>query len=146
MVARTFSKIHGMAGLRIGYLLGREDSINKLREITTNGMGVTGPSIMAAKTSLQGQEFLTMSRNKIIEARNYTENYLKQKECLFLPSQTNFMIFEIPIDGNLFLEKIYSKQIAVRAFTFWNKNWCRVSIGTMQEMQLFTKAMDEIFI
>lgn len=145
MVARTFSKIHGMAGLRIGYLVGKEETINKINQITRGGMGITGPSIMAATTSLEGKEFLEMSKTKIAEARAYTKAYLERKGFNYMPSQTNFMIFEIDMDGKVFLEKIYNKQVGVRAFTFWGKNWCRVSMGTMEEMKLFTNAMDEIF-
>ena len=145
MIARTFSKIHGMAGLRIGYLLGKEETINKINDVTRGGMGLTGPSIMAATTSLQNDDFLIMTKTKIAEARDYTKNYLKEKNHAFLPSETNFVIFEIPMDGNSFLKKIYDKGVAVRAFKFWDKNWCRVSIGTMEEMTLFTNAMDEIF-
>lgn len=145
MVARTFSKIHGMAGLRIGYLLGKEETLKRINDVTRGGMGITGPSIMAATTSLKGEEFLNMSKTKITEARTYTKAYLDVKGYASLPSETNFMIFEIPMDGNDFLEKIYSKQVGVRAFKFWDKNWCRVSMGTMEEMKLFTTAMDEIF-
>ncbi|AJR04223.1 pyridoxal phosphate-dependent aminotransferase [Siansivirga zeaxanthinifaciens] len=145
MIARTFSKIHGMAGLRIGYLLGSEATIESINRVTRGGMGLTGPSIMAATTSLQHDEFLTMSKTKIAEARAYTQAYLTKNNFAFLPSQTNFIIFEIPMDGKEFLDKIYEKQVAVRAFTFWDKNWCRVSMGTMEEMALFTMAMDEIF-
>ncbi|MCR8667666.1 histidinol-phosphate aminotransferase family protein [Aestuariibaculum sp. M13] len=145
MVARTFSKIHGMAGLRIGYLIGKEETIDRINQITRGGMGITGPSIMAATTSLKGSEFLEMTKTKIAEARSYTKAYLERKGFNYMPSQTNFMIFEIDMDGKEFLEKIYSKQVGVRAFTFWGKNWCRVSMGTMDEMKLFTNAMDEIF-
>jgi len=145
MVARTFSKIHGMAGLRIGYLLGKEETLEKINKITRGGMGITGPSIMAATTSLEGEAFLQMSRTKIAEARAYTKAYLDRKGYASIPSQTNFMIFEIPMDGNSFLDKIYSKKVAVRSFKFWDKNWCRVSMGTMEEMAMFTNAMDEIF-
>lgn len=145
MVARTFSKIHGMAGLRIGYLVGKEETIKNIQEITRGGMGITGPSVMAATTSLQSEEFLNMSKTKIAEARTYTEKYLKDKKYKFLPSQTNFIIFEINMEGKEFLSKIYNEQVGVRAFKFWDKNWCRVSMGTMEEMKLFTKAMDKIF-
>ena len=72
-------------------------------------------------------------------------SYLKDNKFSYLPSETNFIIFEISMDGEKFLEKIYGKNVAVRAFKFWDKNWCRVSIGTMKEMKLFTKAMTEIF-
>jgi len=146
MIARTFSKIHGMAGLRIGYLVGKKETLDQINDVTRGGMGITAPSIAAASTSMDHQDFLDMTKQKITEARNYTIDYLKSKAYPFLPSETNFIIFEIPMDGKQFLEKIYSKKVAVRAFSFWDKNWCRVSIGTMKEMEFFTQAMDEIFV
>jgi len=146
MIARTFSKIYGMAGLRIGYLIGQKETIERINDITRGGMGITAPSIVAASVSLDSSDFEVMTKQKITEARKYTENYLESKQYPKLPSQTNFIIFEIPIDGKEFLDKMYSKKVAVRAFTFWDRNWCRVSIGTMEEMQIFTQAMDEIFV
>jgi histidinol-phosphate aminotransferase len=145
MIARTFSKIHGMAGLRIGYLVGKKDTLKQINDITRGGMGITAPSIAAASVSLDNHDFLEMTKQKISEARHYTEDYLKSKGYAYLPSQTNFVIFEIPMEGKEFLDKIYDKKVAVRAFQFWDKNWCRVSIGTMEEMEIFTRAMDEIF-
>lgn len=146
MIARTFSKIHGMAGLRIGYLVGKKETLDRINDIKSGVMGVSAPSIAAASASLDNQEFLDMSKTKIIEARDYTVSYLTDKKYVFLPSETNFLIFQIPMDGKEFLQKIYAKQVAVRSFTFWDKNWCRVSIGTMDEMRMFTQAMDEIFV
>lgn len=145
IVARTFSKIHGMAGLRIGYAIGKKETLDMISEITRGGMGITGPSIAAATTSLENQDFLDACKEKITAARIYTMRYLKENNFSYLPSKTNFIIFEIPMDGNEFLKKIYAKNVAVKSFNFWGKNWCRVSIGTMDEMKLFTKAMTEIF-
>jgi histidinol-phosphate aminotransferase len=145
IIARTFSKIHGMAGLRIGYILGKESTLNQINDITRGGMGITAPSIAAATTSLDGHDFLVSCKAKITEARDYTTSYLKDNNFSFLPSETNFVIFEIPMEGNDFLKKIYAKQVAVRAFKFWDKNWCRVSIGTLEEMKIFTQAISEIF-
>ena len=146
IVARTFSKIHGMAGLRIGYIIGKESTLNKIKQITRGGMGITGPSIAAATTSMDGTEFLNFCKTKIAEARAYTLSYLKDNNYNYLPSETNFVIFEIPMEGSEFLKKIYAKKVAVRAFNFWDKNWCRVSIGTMDEMKIFTQAISEIFV
>ncbi len=145
MVARTFSKIYGMAGLRIGYMIGNKETITQIKEITRGGMGITGPSIMAATKSLDETDFLKMCKTKITEARTYTKKYLEDNKYKVMPSETNFLIFEISMDGKEFLTKIYDKKVAVRSFKFWNKTWCRVSIGTLEEMKLFTKAMDEIF-
>lgn len=146
MVGRTFSKIHGMAGLRIGYLLGQKKTLEQVNDITRGGMGITGPSIAAATSSIDNEKFLSSCKNKIKETREYTFEYLKSRDFKYLPSQTNFVIFEIPMEGDAFLKKIYDKQVAVRAFKFWDKNWCRVSMGTMEEMKLFTQAIDEIFV
>lgn len=145
IVARTFSKIHGMAGLRIGYIIGKKETLDIISEVTRGGMGITGPSIVAAITSLENEAFLDDCKQKITEARDYTMSYLKENNYAYLPSQTNFVIFEIPMDGSTFLEKIYARNVAVRAFKFWDKNWCRVSIGTLEEMKKFTAAIDEIF-
>jgi len=146
IVARTFSKIHGMAGLRIGYAIGKKETVDNINKITRGGMGITGPSIAAATTSLENQDFLDSVKTKIAAARIYTMKYLKENKFPHLPSQTNFIIFEIPMEGKEFLEKIYAKNVAVKSFKFWDKNWCRVSIGTMDEMKTFTNAMDEIFV
>lgn len=145
IVARTFSKIHGMAGLRIGYAIGKKETLDSINEITRGGMGITGPSIAAASASLADTDFLDDCKAKITAAREYTMAYLKAQKFSYLPSQTNFIIFEIPMDGQEFLKKIYAKNVAVRSFKFWDKNWCRVSIGTMDEMKAFTKAIGEIF-
>ncbi|MBG7611682.1 histidinol-phosphate aminotransferase family protein [Polaribacter sp. BAL334] len=145
IVARTFSKIHGMAGLRIGYAIGKKETLDSINEITRGGMGITGPSIAAASASLANTDFLDDCRAKITAAREYTISFLETKKFSYLPSETNFVIFEIPMEGKEFLQKIYAKNVAVRSFKFWDKNWCRVSIGTMDEMKLFTKAMGEIF-
>jgi histidinol-phosphate aminotransferase len=146
IIARTFSKIHGMAGLRIGYVIGKATTLKRISDITRGGMGITGPSIAAATTSLENEDFLKNCKIKITKARNYTMSYLKEKNFAYLPSETNFIIFEIPMEGKIFLEKIYAKNVAVRAFKFWNKDWCRVSIGTLDEMKKFTSTIDEIFV
>ena len=93
---------------------------------------------------MDGKEFLEDCKQKITEARDYTASYLNKKKYTVLPSETNFLIFEISMDGKEFLEKIYAKNVAVRAFNFWDKNWCRVSIGTLNEMKIFTTALEDI--
>ncbi len=144
LISRTFSKIHGMAGLRIGYMLGSTDLLEKIQKITRGGMGISGPTIAAANASMDDTEFLGDTKQKIIDARIYTTNFLKEMGITPMPSETNFLIFPIKMDGNEFLEKIYAKKIVVRAFTFWDQNWCRVSIGTMEEMKLFTESISTI--
>ena len=145
-VARTFSKIHGMAGLRVGYMLGNKKSLEEINDITRGGMGITGPSIAAASASMKDEAYLKNCKSKIEEARDYTTAYLERRGMDYMPSNTNFVIFPIDMEGDEFLEKIYEKKVVVRAFKFWDQNWCRVSMGTMKEMKYFTEAIDEILV
>ncbi|PHQ30243.1 pyridoxal phosphate-dependent aminotransferase [Leeuwenhoekiella nanhaiensis] len=145
-VTRTFSKIHGMAGLRMGYMLGHRDALAAINEITRGGMGISGPTIAAASASMDDTEYLEMCKTRFDEARSYTMAFLDKKGITPMPSTTNFIIFPIDMEGDDFLEQIYERKVVVRAFKFWDQNWCRVSLGTMEEMKHFTDAIDEILV
>ena len=146
IIARTFSKIHGMAGLRVGYVVAQEKTLDKIQEITRGGMGISFPSIYAAMASMDDVEFQTKSRTLNKEAREYVCSYLKKMGYDYIPSYTSFVIFPIEMDGKEFLKKMISKKVGVRAFEIMDKNWCRVSIGTMDEMKIFTKALSEVLV
>ena len=142
IVSRTFSKIHGMAGIRVGYIVGLEETLGNIQKITRGGMGITGSSIMAASASMDDSEFLEMSKAKIAESRKYTFDMLDSKGIKYMPSQTNFIIFPIEMDGKAFLNKMYEQKVGVRSFEFWDQTWCRVSMGTLEDMKLFTSAFE----
>lgn len=146
LVSRTFSKIHGMAGLRIGYMIGKSETLEMINQITRGGMGITGPSIAAASASMDDTDFLTGCRTKLVDARKYFTDYLDSRNMNYMPSQTNFVIFPIEVAGDEFLSKVYEREMAVRAFKFWDQDWCRVSMGKMEEMELFTTALNEILV
>ena len=134
-----------MAGLRMGYMIARSERIEKINKITRGGMGITGPTIKAAMSSLDDFNFLKASKNKIISNRIYTIKKLESRGFKPMPSETNFLIFELPkkIDPNKFLTEIYSKKVTAKVFNFWNKNWCRVSIGSRNSMDFFFEVFDQ---
>ncbi|MDW3191388.1 MAG: histidinol-phosphate transaminase [Cytophagales bacterium] len=146
IVARTFSKIHGMAGLRVGYVVGLEDTLGEIQAITRAGMGITYPSVMAAIESLGDTAFQDKSRKLNTEAREYVCAELKKKGFEYVPSVTSFVLFPIEMEGKSFLEKMKEQQVAVRAFDIVDQNWCRVSMGTMEEMKLFVSALGSVLI
>jgi len=61
-----------------------------------------------------------------------------------LPSYTNFIIFPIKKDGKEFVQMMADKGIGLRSWAFNDQQWCRVSIGTMEEMKMFLAAMKEV--
>ena len=148
IITRTFSKIHGMAGLRLGYMVATEERLKKINQITRGGMGIAGPTIHAAMESLNDNYFLETSKQKLISNREYTVKELKSRNFYPMPSSTNFLIFELPksTNPNLFLGKMYAEKVSVKAMNFWNKKWCRVSIGTKENMEKFVSAFDKALI
>jgi len=146
IIARTFSKIHGMAGLRVGYAVAQEATLDKLQKITRAGMGISYPSVFAAMAAMEDAEFLDKSRTLNAEAREYTFTSLKELGFDSVPSHTSFMIFPIEMEGKAFLNKMTEHKVGVRAFQFMDKKWCRVSIGTMDEMKLFIKAINKVLV
>ncbi len=144
IVARTFSKIHGMAGLRVGYAVGLEETLGQLQAITRGGMGITLPSVLAATASMDDVDFQRKSRKLNTEARRYVCNELEKRGFDYVESVTSFVLFPIEMEGKAFLEKMREQQVGVRAFDLMDKNWCRVSIGTMDEMKIFVSALDSV--
>ncbi|NKI31388.1 pyridoxal phosphate-dependent aminotransferase [Croceivirga thetidis] len=146
IIARTFSKIHGMAGLRVGYAVAQEATLDKLQKITRAGMGISYPSVFAAIAAMDDEEFLDSSRTLNAEARTYTFESLKAMGFEPVPSYTSFMIFPIEMDGKAFLSQMTELKVGVRAFEFLGKKWCRVSMGTLDEMKLFTAAISKVLV
>lgn len=146
IVARTFSKIHGMAGLRVGYAVGLPKTLEKINAITRGGMGISGTSIAAADASFSDVEFLKASREKNAEVRTYVYEGLKQLGHQPVASHTSFMIFPIAMEGKEFLNKMVEQRVGVRAFHFMDQNWCRVSMGTQEEMNFFLQAVQRTLV
>ena len=146
IIARTFSKIHGMAGLRVGYVVAQEATLDKIQAVTRGGMGITYPSVFAASASMDDIEFQNKSRKLNAECREFVYKTLDKMGYEYVLSSTSFILFPIEMEGDAFLEKMTAQQVGVRAFDIMNKNWCRVSMGTMDEMKLFATALQKVMV
>ena len=143
IVSRTFSKVYGIAGLRVGYLVAKPDLIKK---ITRNQPGIPNNQIglAAARACLTDIAFMEMTRKKNAEARKHLTDYLDKKGYFYGKSETNFVMFDAKTDGLQTLNKLADKGIAIRVWDYKGMQWLRVSIGTLDEMKIFTKTFDEI--
>ncbi len=144
IIARTFSKIMGMAGIRVGYMVALPSFIQRINSIARTGSGISYTSIFAASASLDDLAFQDKTRRLTQEGKSYLCKQLDQMGYQYIPSYTNFVIFPISMPGKDFLAKMTAKGIAVRAFDIQNKPWCRVSIGTMDEMKAFVSALGQL--
>ncbi len=145
VVAKTFSKIYGLAGARVGYAIAHPDMIRKIASFQAWADGSVGiVSAVAALASLDDVNFVTDTRAKAAQARTLCSDTFRQLSLEYIPSTTNFMLFNMdPIKKNL-IKDMEAKNIYVQARDHFNGRWCRVSMGTIDEMQLFCKALKDI--
>lgn len=143
VVSRTFSKIYGLAGLRMGYIIANPELIQKIGK---NQLGtiINQAAIAASKASLGDDEFMSYTRKKNAEARDYFCKYLDSKKWFYGKSHANVVLFPAPKDGKTILEETEKRGFQIRIWDYQGKEWCRVSIGTLDEMKAFTKAFDEV--
>ncbi len=142
IVARTFSKIYGMAGLRVGYGLARPDIVERLRPYSMGSPNVLG--LRAAAASLRDDAFRTMSRQKMAEARMFTYDLLDDLGLDYAPSQASFIFFRTgrPIES-VRAAMAEGGVMVGRPFPPFT-DWCRVSMSTMDDMQTFATALRDV--
>lgn len=144
IIARTFSKIMGMAGLRVGYVAALPSTLDQIQKITRGGMGITQTSIAAAVASMDDNEFQDTTRKLNHEVKTYLCKNLDRMGYKYVTSYTNFVIFPINMPGKEMLQKMMAKGIMVRGYEIQGKPWCRVSMGTMDEIKQFVSALEAI--
>ena len=146
IVARTFSKVHGMAGLRIGYAVARPETLEKVYGISRGNMGLCKTSLMGAMASMQDADFLKKSVALNDKFRAQTYAGLEAQGLEYIPSVTSFILFPIAMPGDEFLEGMYDRGVGVRAFDVHGKDYCRVSVGKPDEVDRFLGALSTVLV
>ena len=144
IVARTFSKLYGFAGLRVGYAVLPKDLATKLEPFSSGLWCMSAPAIQAALASYQDREFLDGALKKTMVSKEYLYEVLKKEGYTYIPSSTNFVMFPINMPGERFVDEMMKRGVGLRHWEFNNKSWCRISIGRMDEMQAFAEAFKEV--
>jgi histidinol-phosphate aminotransferase len=144
IIARTFSKLYGFAGLRCGYVVTQPETIKKLSAYTEASMSISTTTLQAAIASYQDRAFLDAALQKTNASKEYLYSVLKKEGYAYVPSSTNFVLFPIKMDGKQFTDEMMKRSVGVRFWKFNNQDWCRVSIGRMDEMEAFAAAFKEL--
>ncbi|MES2524617.1 MAG: histidinol-phosphate transaminase [Gemmatimonadota bacterium] len=135
IVSRTASKIHSLAGLRIGFAVAHPDTIKRLQSFSTGTANTFG--MRAAIASLKDTEYQEFVKAKNREGRKLLVDALTKAGKRVAPSQTNFVFFHVgrPVAGvqKHFLDRGFRVGRTFQPFT----DWCRISVGTPDEMKQF---------
>ena len=140
LALRTFSKIYGLAGLRIGYGIttaGIAELMNKVRQpFNTNSLAQIG-----ALAALADRKHVEKSVANNIEGKRFIGQSFDQLDITYLPTETNFVMFETRIDGRELYESLLKKGVIIRHL---GANRLRVTIGLPDENKRFMTELEEI--
>jgi histidinol-phosphate aminotransferase len=145
IVLRTFSKVYGLAGLRIGYALGREDLVDCLYQVR-DPFPVHRLAQVAALAALKDRNHRDKSVQLIHEGRRYLYKELDRMGLCYVPSQANFVFIDFGRDSEEVFQSLLREGVIIRPGKVWNyPTFARVTVGRMGDNQRFIKALKKIF-
>jgi len=140
---RTFSKIQGLASLRVGYGIARPELIQVLHK-TRQPFNVSGLAQVAALASLDDDEHRRATKRITDDGREYLQTEFAAMGLRFVPSVANFVLVNVGDRAKTF-RALLERRIIVRAPKGYNlAAWVRISIGTMEQNRRCTAALKEI--
>jgi len=143
VVLRTFSKIHGLASVRVGYGVARPELIEVLQK-TREPFNVNGIGQMGALAALADEEHQRTTKELTDEGRSYFEKEFSAMRLRFVPSVANFVLVNVG-DGLSVFRALLKRKVIVRAMKGYNlPEWVRITIGTMEQNRKCVDALREV--
>ncbi len=143
VVLRTFSKIQGLASLRIGYGLGSKAIIEVLQK-TRQPFNVNGIAQAGAMAGLLDEEHQRKTRALTFEGRDYLQREFAALGLEFVPSHANFVLVKVGNGVNVF-QSLLQRGIIIRAMASYGlADWIRVTVGTMEQNRRFIMELREV--
>jgi histidinol-phosphate aminotransferase len=148
IVARTFSKAYGMAGLRMGYAVGHPETIKKMAEWDA-GSGTSSLNVLALHAGIaaiqQDESFTANERARNKEVRDFTMKWFADRGMKPTDAQANFLFVNIGRPAKELRDACRAKGVLVaRDFPPFEKTHCRLSFGTMDEMKKAVAVFEEV--
>ena len=142
IISRTASKVHGLAGLRVGFAISTPEIVKRLESYLTDSLNIVG--LRAAIASYQDKRFQAYSIDMNNKAKKVVTEYLDTKGIQYLDSQTNFMFIKTDIDISDFQPAMEKHGVLVgRPFPPFT-NWCRLSMAKPEQMQKFNDGFGKV--
>jgi histidinol-phosphate aminotransferase len=144
IVLRTFSKVYALAGLRIGYGLGKPDLIDCIYRVR-DPFPVNRLASAAALAALEDTEHVLRSIQLVYEGRRYLYRQLDRMGISYVPSQANFILIDVERDAVEASQLLLKEGVIVRPGKGWGyPTWVRVTIGKEADNRGFVKALRKV--
>ena len=143
VVLRTFSKIHGLAGLRIGYGVARPELIDVLQK-TRQPFNVNSIAHAGALAALKDDAHLRETKRVVAEGRAYLQDQFIKMKIQFVRAVANFVMVNMG-DGPGIFKKLLARKVIVRPLKGYKlPEWVRISVGTMEQNRACIAVLREI--
>jgi histidinol-phosphate aminotransferase len=143
VLLRTFSKIHGLAGVRVGYGIARPELIDVLQK-TREPFNVNSIGQVGALAALSDKEHQCRTRKMADEGRAFLETQFEGLDLPFIPGKGNFILVKVG-DGLAVFGAMLERKVIVRAMKGYNlPEWVRITIGTVEQNRRCIEALEEV--
>jgi histidinol-phosphate aminotransferase len=144
VVTRTFSKIYGLAGLRLGYAIAKENIIQDMNRIR-QPFNVSRIAQIAGVAALEDETFVKRSQIVNEEGKKYLYEQFEKLGLEYAPSHANFILVKINMPSRAAFKELLKRGVIVRAMDGYGfPEHIRVTIGTMKENIKFIKALKDV--
>ncbi|MTI66519.1 MAG: histidinol-phosphate transaminase [Firmicutes bacterium] len=140
IIMRTFSKMYGLAALRVGYTMASEEIIENINKIR-GPFNVNRLAQVAAISALKDSDFVNKCYEVNKEGKEYLYKEFDNMNLEYAPSETNHIFVNVAEDAQEIFVKLQKRGMIIRPIT---GTWIRVSIGTMSQNKLFIKLLKEV--
>ena len=142
-MVRTFSKIYGMAGLRLGYAVAAKSKVEALARHAAFS-NANSAVLAAGLASIRDAGLVSRRRQRLNDTRRWLTEKLAADGRRFIPSEANFLMVETGRDVAPLIAAFASRKILVGRKFPSMPTWLRVSVGTPAEMAAFVTALRDI--
>lgn len=144
VVFRTFSKMYGLAGLRIGYLAGSLDVVEAIRK-TCVVYSVNSIAQEAAVKAIDDDEHVAKTRQLVSQSKKFLKKELDLLKLSHVIGEASYIMVKLPMSDSLAYRKLMSKGVMIRSMTgFRFPNYIRVTMSKMDRMETFISALSSI--
>ena len=140
MISRTFSKVHGMAGMRVGYGIATAKMANKIKPFAA-GFNLSAAGIASASAALDDKAFYKKSIEYNKLSKTILVDTLNELDLEYVPSDTNFVLHKIGTPLADYAAHMQRNGISVGRKMTLDDRWNRISLGTPDEMKIFTQTL-----
>ena len=140
VITRTFSKVHGMAGMRMGYGIATEKTSLKIKPFAA-GFNLSAAAIAAASATLDDKPFYKKSIEYNQLSKTILVDTLNELELAYIPSDTNFVLHRIGKPLADYARHMQQNGVRVGRKMTLDNHWNRISLGTPDEMMIFSRTL-----